>query len=186
MAACTWVDAVGVCAWMQPHSGNESGMVRASRSDATLFLSVVSGDFTFSSMADMHMMMPVDVPVKLSAPAAAVEIGTTIRTIRLQKGMSQGDVEKRTGLLRCYLSRVENGHTVPSLETLQKLAGALELPLAHFFAEGNPSPEMQQISLDENEIRFLTEVQRYSSNLGESDRKLLLAMVRKFAQSSLT
>ena len=66
----------------------------------------------------------------------SMNIGVTIRSFRLQKGMSQGDIEKRTGLLRCYLSRVENGHTVPSLDTLSKIAGAMELPLSHFF----PSP----------------------------------------------
>ncbi len=47
-----------------------------------------------------------------------MNIGETIRNYRLQKSMSQGDIEKRTGLLRCYLSRVENGHTIPSLDTL--------------------------------------------------------------------
>jgi len=52
-----------------------------------------------------------------------MNIGETIRNYRLQKGMSQGDIEKRTGLLRCYLSRVENGHTIPSLDTLSKIAG---------------------------------------------------------------
>ena len=64
-----------------------------------------------------------------------MNIGETIRNYRLQKGMSQGDIEKRTGLLRCYLSRVENGHTIPSLDTLSKIAGAMELPLSQFFAE---------------------------------------------------
>ena len=64
-----------------------------------------------------------------------LKIGTTIRAHRLQKGLSQGDIEKRTGLLRCYLSRVENGHTVPSLDTLSKIARALDLPITQFFAE---------------------------------------------------
>ena len=64
-----------------------------------------------------------------------MNIGETIRNYRLQKGMSQGDIEKRTGLLRCYLSRVENGHTIPSLDTLSKIAGAMELPLSQFFSE---------------------------------------------------
>lgn len=112
-------------------------------------------------------------------------IGTTIRGYRLQKGMSQGDIEKRTGLLRCYLSRVENGHTIPSLETLQKIARALDLHLAEFFAEEQVGKEMSSLHLSEEEIRFLTQVQRYSSHLSDSDRKLLLAMVRKFAQTSL-
>jgi transcriptional regulator with XRE-family HTH domain len=64
-----------------------------------------------------------------------MKIGTTIRTYRLQKGLSQGDIEKKTGLLRCYLSRVENGHTVPSLDTLSKIALALDIPIAQFFAD---------------------------------------------------
>jgi len=62
-----------------------------------------------------------------------MNIGETIRNFRLEKGMSQGDIEKRTGLLRCYLSRVENGHTIPSLDTLAKIATAMDVPLAQFF-----------------------------------------------------
>jgi len=114
-----------------------------------------------------------------------MNIGVTIRGFRLQKGMSQGDIEKRTGLLRCYLSRVENGHTVPSIETLQKIAGALDLPLSQMF-DDQPQREVPGLSLNEDEIRFLTQVQRYSAHLSESDRRLLLAMVRKFAATSLS
>ena len=140
---------------------------------------------TLWSMADMQTA-----PAQLSnlAPVTtiAMNIGSTIRAYRLQKGMSQGDIEKRTGLLRCYLSRVENGHTVPSLETLQKIAGALDLQLAQFFAEDNVGKEVSTLNLSEEEIRFLTQVQRYSANLSDSDRRLLLAMVRKFASSALT
>jgi len=135
-------------------------------------------------MADMHIMTPA-VPATLSSEPVSMNIGETIRGFRLQKGMSQGDIEKRTGLLRCYLSRVENGHTVPSLETLKKIASALDLPLSQFFAEEGAMRDMsQQLSLSEDEIKFLTQVQRYSSNLSDSDRKLLLAMVRKFAQTA--
>ena len=53
-------------------------------------------------------------------------IGDRIRGMREEKKLSQGDIEKRTGLLRCYISRVENGHTVPAIETLEKIARALE------------------------------------------------------------
>lgn len=114
-----------------------------------------------------------------------MQIGTTIRSYRLQRGMSQGDIEKRTGLLRCYLSRVENGHTIPSLETLSKIAEALDLPLSEFFAEDTIRREMNQMHLSEEEVRFLAQIQRYSSNLTETDRKLLLAMVRKFASTAV-
>jgi transcriptional regulator with XRE-family HTH domain len=122
----------------------------------------------------------------IDALSISMNIGTTIRGYRLQKGMSQGDIEKRTGLLRCYLSRVENGHTVPSLETLQKIARALDLQLSEFFAEEAIAKEMSGLSLGEEEIRFLTQIQRYSANLSEIDRRLLLAMVRKFAQTTLS
>ena len=133
--------------------------------------------------------MQIVLPVQAVAPVKSISrnIGPTIREFRLQKHMSQGDIEKRTGLLRCYLSRVENGHTVPSLETLQKIAGALDLQLSQFFAEDQVHKEVSStLNLSEEEIKFLTQVQRYSANLSESDRRLLLAMVRKFASSALT
>ena len=56
-------------------------------------------------------------------------IGDRLRDMREQRNLSQGDVEKRTGLLRCYISRVENGHTIPAIETLEKLARAMEIPM---------------------------------------------------------
>ena len=135
-------------------------------------------------MADMQTF-PTATITSTPQPIS-MNIGTTIRGYRLQKGMSQGDIEKKTGLLRCYLSRVENGHTVPSLETLQKIAKALDLQLSEFFAEETVGREMSGLNLGEEEIRFLTQVQRYSANLGDSDRRLLLAMVRKFAQTALS
>ena len=69
-------------------------------------------------------------------------IGDRLKTLREAKDLSQGDIEKRTGLLRCYVSRVENGHTVPSLETLEKFARALELPLYHLMFDGDKPPVM--------------------------------------------
>jgi transcriptional regulator with XRE-family HTH domain len=134
-------------------------------------------------MANMHTALPESAAVQ-NEPSP-INIGITIRSFRLQRGMSQGDIEKRTGLLRCYLSRVENGHTVPSLDTLQKIAGAMEMPLSHFFAD-DPVKDVPGVTLSEEEIRFLTQVQRYSAHLTESDRRLLLAMVRKFAATATT
>ena len=114
-----------------------------------------------------------------------MNIGETIRNYRTQRGMSQGDIEKRTGLLRCYLSRVENGHTVPSLDTLVKIADAMELALSDFFTEhaaGNGKSSLPQMSDDD--IRFLTQLRRYSPSLNTSDRKLVITMVKKMASSS--
>jgi transcriptional regulator with XRE-family HTH domain len=136
-------------------------------------------------MANMHTMLPALAAEAPKSPSVSMNIGGTIRDYRLQKGMSQGDIEKRTGLLRCYLSRVENGHTVPSLDTLQKIAGALDLQLSQFFADETVGREMSGLNLNEDEIRFLTQVQRYSAQLSESDRRLLLAMVKKFASTAI-
>ncbi len=114
-----------------------------------------------------------------------MNIGETIRNFRLQKGMSQGDIEKRTGLLRCYLSRVENGHTIPSLDTLAKIATAMDVALAQFFSDSsgeNGNKNLPQLS--EEEVRFLSQIRRYSSNLNDSDRKLVIAMVKKMAAST--
>src|ERR1700730_18705510 len=106
-----------------------------------------------------------------------MKIGTTIRGYRLQKGLSQGDIEKKTGLLRCYLSRLENGHAVPSLDTLSKIAQALDLPISQFFAEDSLNRELNTQKLSDDELKFLTQIRRYSTNLNASERKLLLHMV---------
>jgi len=71
-------------------------------------------------------------------------IGDRLRALREQKNLSQGHIEKRTGLLRCYVSRVENGHTVPSVSTLEKWARALDVPLYQIFYEGENPPAPPQ------------------------------------------
>ena len=132
-----------------------------------------------SCCSDYYPSNPVDL---MSEAGSNMNIGETIRTYRLQKGMSQGDIEKRTGLLRCYLSRVENGHTIPSLDTLSKIAGAMELPLGQFFADHFSNGSAKNLPpLTEDEVRFLTQIRRYSISLNDSDRKLVLAMVKKMA-----
>ena len=117
-------------------------------------------------------------------------IGDRLRALREEKKLSQGDIEKRTGLLRCYISRVENGHTVPALETLEKLARALEVPLYQLFYDGEEPPELPNLpkrkSADDivwgstgKEARFLTRFRRLLARLDEGERKLLLYMAQK-------
>ena len=120
-------------------------------------------------------------------------IGTRLKKLREERNLSQGDIEKRTGLLRCYISRVENGHTVPSLETLERLAAALELPLYQLFFEGDEAPPLPNLSkrqtteelvLDadqEKEVRFYEKVKRLLTRIDEKDRQLLLHMAQKQA-----
>src|SRR6202166_1621088 len=69
-------------------------------------------------------------------------IGDRLRLLREQKKFSQGEIEKRTGLLRCYISRVENGHTVPAVETLEKFARALEIPMYQLLYDGEKRPQL--------------------------------------------
>jgi transcriptional regulator with XRE-family HTH domain len=72
-------------------------------------------------------------------------INERLRLLRAEKKLSQGELEKRTGLLRCYISRVECGHTVPSIETLEKFARALEVPMYQLFYEGAEPPEPSKL-----------------------------------------
>ena len=120
-------------------------------------------------------------------------IGRRLRNLREEKNLSQGDIEKRAGLLRCYISRVENGHTIPSLETLERLAAALEVPLYQLFYEGEEPPPLPNLSARqttedlalseeaEKENRFFEKVRRVLSRIDEKDRQLLLYMAQKLA-----
>src|SRR6266513_1867241 len=74
-----------------------------------------------------------------------MDIGHRLTSLREEKKLSQGDIEKRTGLLRCYVSRVENGHTVPAVETLEKFARALEVPLYQLFYDGQQPPKLPNL-----------------------------------------
>jgi transcriptional regulator with XRE-family HTH domain len=115
-----------------------------------------------------------------------MDIGQRLRELRTAKGFSQGDIEKRCGLVRCYTSRVENGFTVPNLDTLEKFAGALEVELYQLFfaGEGKPQPVG---SRDEGtfgpEERSLIDAFK---NLDKKDRKFMVAMARKMAKRKRT
>jgi transcriptional regulator with XRE-family HTH domain len=119
-------------------------------------------------------------------------IGDRLRELREARKLSQGDIEKRTGLLRCYLSRVENGHTVPALETLQKLARALEIPLYQLFYDGEEPPKLPNLlkRKTSDDIAFgnsgkqaiyLHKLRRCLSKADDSDRKFLMAIAQKMA-----
>jgi transcriptional regulator with XRE-family HTH domain len=120
-------------------------------------------------------------------------IGDRLRALREEKKLSQGDIEKRTGLLRCYISRVENGHTVPAIETLEKMARALEVPLYQLFYDGEEPPKLPNLlkrkSSDENawgssgkNARFLSKLGRLLGKSDDEHRKLVMHMAQKMAQ----
>jgi transcriptional regulator with XRE-family HTH domain len=122
-------------------------------------------------------------------------IGNRLRVLREQRHLSQGDIEKKTGLLRCYVSRVENGHTIPAIETLEKLARAMEIPLYRLFCDQQesvlppsvPAREISDGSAWENSTkgqRMLTAFRRVLSRTGPRNQKLLLLLAQKMAGSS--
>jgi transcriptional regulator with XRE-family HTH domain len=122
-------------------------------------------------------------------------IGDRLRELREAKKLSQGDVEKRTGLLRCYISRVENGHTVPAIETLEKLARALEIPLYQLFDDGDEPPKLPNLlkrkTSDDiargssgKEAVYFHKLRKCLSKAGAADRKLILVMAQKMALGS--
>jgi transcriptional regulator with XRE-family HTH domain len=119
-------------------------------------------------------------------------IGDRLRELREAKNLSQGDIEKRTGLLRCYISRVENGHTVPAIETLEKMARAFEVPLYQLFYEGEEPPKLPNLlkrkSSDEiawgnsgKDARYLSKLRRVLGKSDEQHRKLIMHMAQKMA-----
>jgi len=122
-------------------------------------------------------------------------IGERLRQLREKNGLSQGDIEEKTGLLRCYISRVENGHTVPSLETLERFAGALDIPLHEIFYAGEELPVAAtpnltpRKSLEEvaeagqlgQEDGFLLKFKEVINRIADCDRKVLLVVARRMA-----
>ena len=120
-------------------------------------------------------------------------IGERLRVLREGKNFSQGEIEKRTGLLRCYVSRVENGHTVPAVETLEKFARALEVPMYHLFHEGEEPPKPPNLPkrniADETlwgskgkDAQMLAQFCRLFSRMEESDLGMVLFMAQKMAR----
>ena len=118
-------------------------------------------------------------------------IGERLRQIRGQKNLSQGDIERKTGLLRCYISRVENGHTVPAVETLEKFA--LEVPMYQLFYDSEEPPKLLNLSKCESadnitwgssgrDARMLAKFCRLFSRLKEDDRGLVFFMAQKMVR----
>ena len=111
-----------------------------------------------------------------------MKIGKRLLELRAAKCLSQGDIEKRTGLFSCYVSRVENGRIVPSLDTLQRFANALEVEVYQLFyeGEGKPEPAVPGITepVDGSDKKLLALLR----DVNEADRELVLAVARKMAQ----
>jgi transcriptional regulator with XRE-family HTH domain len=121
-------------------------------------------------------------------------IGSRLRQLREQRHMSQGDIEERTGLLRCYVSRVENGHTVPSLETLERFAGVLDVPLYQLFYSEDELPHtpsltprktLEEIAAEsgalDGDAQQLVKLTSVLTRLAQPDRDVLLNLAKRLA-----
>ena len=121
-------------------------------------------------------------------------IGSRLRQLREKKHMSQGDIEDRIGLLRCYISRVENGHTVPSLETLERFAAVLDVPLYQLFYSGEEAPPtpsltprktLEEITAEngamEGDDQFIVKLTTVLTRLAEPDRDVVLSLAKRLA-----
>ena len=117
-------------------------------------------------------------------------VGNRLKELRESKQLSQGEIEKRTGLLRCYISRVENGHTVPSVETLEKMARALELPMYRLFHDGEVPTSLHKLKPPKDdefgsagkEADYFAKLRRLLAKMEPNDQKLLLHMAQKVAR----
>jgi transcriptional regulator with XRE-family HTH domain len=120
-------------------------------------------------------------------------IGDRLKKLRESKDLSQGDIEKRTGLLRCYVSRVENNHTVPAVATLEKMARALEVPMYQLFHEGEAAASIRKLKdpMDRDrwgsagdDADYLSKLCKLLAKMDQDDQKLLLHVAQKVAKRS--
>ncbi len=118
-------------------------------------------------------------------------LGHRLRKLRQQRRYSQGDIEDRTGLLRCYISRVENGYTVPSIETLEKMARALDVPLYRLFCEHRGSPpsflKLKRRNITEwgtigQDARYWSKLRPLLRRMDEPHRRLLVFVAQEMAK----
>jgi transcriptional regulator with XRE-family HTH domain len=120
-------------------------------------------------------------------------IGDRLRELREEKKLSQGDIEKRSGLMRPYISRIEHNHTVPTIETLEKWARALEVPMYQLFYDGEEPPKLPSLPKLKSsyeiawgstgkDARYLSKLRRLLGKAAENDRKLLLHMTQKMVR----
>jgi transcriptional regulator with XRE-family HTH domain len=122
----------------------------------------------------------------------AMLIAERLKAFRHYRKMSQGDIERRCGLLRCYISRVENGHSVPLIETLEKIACAMEIPLYAFFydGEGDLKGNSKRKAFASGwgssgrDAQMLAKLRVFLSRINEADINFLLFVAEKMAQKT--
>jgi len=110
-----------------------------------------------------------------------MNFGKRLLELRMAKNLSQGDIAKRTGFLRNYMSRLENGHISPSTDTLERLAKALQIEVYQIFFEGEGKP--QTIAADVTKVlNREKQLVALFHQLREPDKQLILHVARDLAK----
>ncbi len=110
-----------------------------------------------------------------------MDIGKRLRRLREAKRLSQGDIERRSGLMRSYVSRVEGGFTVPSVATLEKWAKALEVQPYQLLFQGKGRPIIAEVPKPSGLSRSARRWLRLFESAPRAERKLLLTLAVKLA-----
>ena len=107
-----------------------------------------------------------------------MDIGKRLRELREAKGLTQRDIEELSGLLRDYVSKIENGHSTPTLQVLERWAKALDVELYQLFVVGDGQPEAaespERIPIGAQERTLLG----LFGQMPAEDRALLISLAR--------
>jgi transcriptional regulator with XRE-family HTH domain len=77
-----------------------------------------------------------------------MNLGKSIQTCRMQRGLSQADLATNAGISVSYLSMLENTKRDPTVSTVQKIANALGVPIEILFFLGAEQGELAGIDKD--------------------------------------
>jgi transcriptional regulator with XRE-family HTH domain len=120
-------------------------------------------------------------------------IGHRWRELREQAKLSQGEMAERTGFLQGYVSDVESGRSVPSIEAFRKVARALQIPIDWLFYDGENPPALVSLPKRKAAIasdgsgehaRWLARLRRALNDAAsKSDRKLMTSVIQNLTKA---
>ncbi len=90
--------------------------------------------------------------------------------LRLQKNVSAREMSLAIGQNPSYINRIENGHTLPSMQVFYYICEYLGISPAEFFSSGNPSPLLRR------------ELHEAIDHLSAAQSELILALIRSLGK----
>ena len=128
--------------------------------------------------------VPVAAPLQLVTTPPAAEQGpqvaTAVRDLRHVRNLSQRQLAGRMGVPRTYISKIENGKAMPTLNSLDRLARALDVDISALLRDA-PTRHSNETAMLMNDP-FLAEIAQYTSQLDSLQRSIFLNHVRELAQ----